>query len=194
MQLFRPTGQLELERLFEAGMRAWPPRLAEQPIFYPVLNLDYAQQIARQWNTKEERRVGYVTRFALADAIAARYARQVVGASVHEELWIPAEDLPVVNHHLEGPIELVDAFFGEGFVGHVPKDGPLTGLGADDQLEVLAAMPDEELHAAVSTHRLPVFLHHPYWSERNPDSETLAKIASAWPEIFPTLLLLGTTS
>src|SRR6266545_4345683 len=38
------------------------PRLPEQPIFYPVLNEQYATQIARDWNVKDSG-AGYVTRF-----------------------------------------------------------------------------------------------------------------------------------
>src|SRR5690349_12241959 len=45
--LWRPTGPAELKLVEESGWRAWPPRLPEQPIFYPVLNEDYAIRIAR---------------------------------------------------------------------------------------------------------------------------------------------------
>jgi hypothetical protein len=41
-----------------------PPRLPEQPIFYPVLNEEYAPMIARDWNVKQSG-TGYVTRFSL---------------------------------------------------------------------------------------------------------------------------------
>jgi hypothetical protein len=34
--LFRPTGERELALIRESGWRAFPPRLPEQPIFYPV--------------------------------------------------------------------------------------------------------------------------------------------------------------
>ena len=62
--LYRPVGANELELIKESGWRAFPPRLPEQPIFYPVLNEGYAAQIARDWNAKHnEERVGYVTRF-----------------------------------------------------------------------------------------------------------------------------------
>jgi hypothetical protein len=37
----------------EAGFRQFPPRLSTQPIFYPVLSLEYAEQIARDWNTTD---------------------------------------------------------------------------------------------------------------------------------------------
>ena len=36
----------ELRLVYEAGLKAFPPRLPEQPIFYPVLNFGYAEQIA----------------------------------------------------------------------------------------------------------------------------------------------------
>lgn len=50
--LWRPTGPKELDLVRELNWRAWPPRLPEQPIFYPVLNDDYAVRIARDWNVK----------------------------------------------------------------------------------------------------------------------------------------------
>ncbi len=53
--LWRPTGPVELELVRESGWRAWPPRLPEQPIFYPVLNESYAVKIARDWNVKHVR-------------------------------------------------------------------------------------------------------------------------------------------
>ena len=48
--LFRPTGPEELELVKNSGFKKWPPRLPEQPIFYPVTNQEYANQIAREWN------------------------------------------------------------------------------------------------------------------------------------------------
>jgi hypothetical protein len=48
--LWRPVGPAELELIRNAAMRAFPPRLPEQPIFYPVLSEEYAIKIARDWN------------------------------------------------------------------------------------------------------------------------------------------------
>jgi hypothetical protein len=45
-KLFRPVGQTEFELIRASGFREFPPRLPEQPYFYPVLNLEYATQIA----------------------------------------------------------------------------------------------------------------------------------------------------
>ena len=45
--LFRPVGPKELELIERSGFREFPPRLPEQPIFYPVLTEEYARKIAR---------------------------------------------------------------------------------------------------------------------------------------------------
>lgn len=84
--LFRPTGPRELQRVAESGYRRWPPRLPEQPIFYPVTNEAYARQIAERWNVKESGS-GFVTRFAVRKEFLDPYERQVVGAREHEEYW-----------------------------------------------------------------------------------------------------------
>ncbi len=92
--LFRPVGQAELNLIAQSGWREFPSRLAWQPIFYPVLNEDYATQIARDWNTKdpESGYIGYVTRFSVNKSFLDQYEVRTVGASVHQEYWIPAAD------------------------------------------------------------------------------------------------------
>lgn len=44
--LYRPVGLKEMELIAESGFKKFPPRLMWQPIFYPVLNEQYASQIA----------------------------------------------------------------------------------------------------------------------------------------------------
>jgi hypothetical protein len=109
--LFRPVGEKELLLIRESGYRAFPPRLPEQPIFYPVTNEDYAAQIARDWNTRDGG-IGYVTRFRVLTAVLGRYQRRTVGSSMHEEYWIPAEELPAFNAALIAPIEVIAEFHG----------------------------------------------------------------------------------
>ncbi|MES2519708.1 MAG: hypothetical protein V4585_16445, partial [Bacteroidota bacterium] len=48
--LFRPVSQKELDLIEKSGWKKFPPRLPEQPIFYPVMNEDYAVQISKEWN------------------------------------------------------------------------------------------------------------------------------------------------
>ena len=111
--LYRPVGSQELTLIEAADFQAFPPRLPEQPIFYPVTNEAYAAQIARDWNARHnDDRRGYVTRFAVSADFLAAYERKVVGGREHEEYWIPAEDLPAFNNAIQGPIEVV-ARFGE---------------------------------------------------------------------------------
>lgn len=112
--LFRPVGQKELDLIRESDFTAFPPRLPEQPIFYPVLNEPYATQIAREWNAKlNEDRVGYVTRFHVNSEYLRRYEVQTVGGSEHQEYWIPAEELPEFNRNIVGPIEVVAEYRNE---------------------------------------------------------------------------------
>jgi hypothetical protein len=97
-------------KLIEAsGWTAFPPRLEWQPIFYPVMNEDYAIQIARDWNVPESGS-GYVTRFAVDSAYLSRFTVQNVGGDLHNELWVPAEELTEFNAHIVGLIEVTQAF------------------------------------------------------------------------------------
>jgi len=110
--LYRPVGPKELELIRKSGFSAFPPRLPEQPIFYPVLNREYADQIARDWNSKDPRtgNVGFVTRFDVRAEYLSSFEPQTVGAGVHLEYWIPAEQLPEFNANIVGPIEVVAEF------------------------------------------------------------------------------------
>jgi len=107
--MYRPTGPEELELVKESGYRRWPPRLAEQPIFYPVTNEAYARQIAEKWNVPASG-VGYVTRFEVRQEFADRYATHQVGGRDHAEWWIPAEDLPALNDNIVGVIEVIGTY------------------------------------------------------------------------------------
>lgn len=104
--LWRPTGPEELALVEASGWREWPPRLPDQPIFYPVLNEDYATKIARDWNVKASG-VGYVTRFDVDKTFLDRYDVRQAGGQTILEYWIPAEDLDEFNRHIVGLIEVV---------------------------------------------------------------------------------------
>lgn len=110
--LYRPTGPKELALVRESGFLRWPPRLPDQPIFYPVTNEEYAVQIARDWNVPASGS-GYVTRFAVKRSFMDKYAVQQVGAGVHKEWWVPAEDLEDLNDNIVGKIEVIGEFHRE---------------------------------------------------------------------------------
>ena len=111
--LYRPVGKNELALIRESGNTRFPPRLPEQPIFYPVLNEAYAAQIARDWNARHNRDgVGYVTRFRVRTEFLDRYEVQTVGGSEHQEYWIPAEELEEFNRNIVGEIEVIAEYRG----------------------------------------------------------------------------------
>lgn len=109
MTLWRPVGPKELELIAASGDRRFPPRLPEQPIFYPVCNERYAIEIAERWNAASDGG-GFVTRFEVRAEYLSHHETHVVGARHHEEYWIPAEDLDAFNDAIVGPIEVVHTF------------------------------------------------------------------------------------
>jgi hypothetical protein len=106
--LWRPVGQRELELIAESGWARFPPRLVGQPIFYPVLNEEYATKIARDWNTRDAASgfVGHVLRFEVDAAYLQQFPSHRVGGTGIDELWIPAEQLEEFNDHIVGQIAL----------------------------------------------------------------------------------------
>ena len=112
--LYRPVGNEELELIRQSDFTQFPPRLPEQPIFYPVLNEEYAVQIARDWNAKRDlSKAGYVTRFRVRNEYLHRYKVRTVGGSMHQEYWIPAEELEEFNRNIIGKIEVVAEYHGD---------------------------------------------------------------------------------
>lgn len=90
--LYRPVGPEELALIEGSGMTRFPPRLPEQPIFYPVLTNDYAVKIARDWNVSKSGK-GYITRFA-----------------VRREYWVPAEEQDAFMDAIVGRIAVIAEF------------------------------------------------------------------------------------
>ena len=110
--LFRPVGQGELDLIAASNFKSFPPRLPEQPIFYPVLTREYAEQIARDWNTKDERSgfAGYVLQFEVDSEYLRRFDVHKAGSSQHLEYWIPAAKLAEFNQHIRGEIRVISRF------------------------------------------------------------------------------------
>lgn len=107
--LWRPVGQAELDLIRESASRHFPPRLPEQPIFCPVCNEKYAIEITEKWNARDLG-VGYVTRFEVLSEYLSDFSIEVVGASYHQEYWIPAESMSEFNDAIVGTIEVVGEY------------------------------------------------------------------------------------
>lgn len=107
--LFRPVGPKELALIEQSGWKRFPPRLPEQPIFYPVMNEEYAIQIARDWNVPASGS-GFVTKFAVLKDYLQKFSIENVGGPIHNELWVPAEELDEFNNNIVGLIEVTQRF------------------------------------------------------------------------------------
>jgi hypothetical protein len=199
MLLYRPVGLEEMRLIYEADMRAFPARLPDQPIFYPVTNDGYARQIARDWNTKSGTLAGFVTRFAVDDGYVSRFERRVVGGREHEELWVPAEELAEFNGHIKGPIEVVASYFGEGFTGYVPDQLDLKGKDVKEQLVELAQRPADS-SVEVSANHVAAFLGFFFWEQHNfsgagidaaARDRVLAEVRRAWASGGRRSIVLG---
>jgi hypothetical protein len=165
-KLFRPVGLPELSLLWDSGMRRFPHRLAHQPIFYPVVNVEYARQIARDWNTPDANSgfAGYVTEFGVSATYLTKYELRTAGSAAHQEYWIPANELNSFNKAIQGLISVEEAYFGPQFVGYVPGEHRLKGQNAAEQFTTLSGIVDfGEFASEISVNRKAVFLNCLYW-------------------------------
>ena len=168
--LYRPVGLDELALIWDSGCREFPPRLPEQPIFYPVTSAEYATQIARDWNSKASSFAGYVTSFDVEDGFLSKYERHIVGSAQHEEYWIPAEQLPGFNEAMRSPIEVEAAFFGELFTGFIPDRGGFRAKNADEQFLILARNWDYsrmDFALEISPNQKAIHLNCAFWLGRD---------------------------
>lgn len=108
-KLYRPVNKAELDLIQESGWKAFPPRLPDQPIFYPVTNQAYASQITTEWNLPSYKN-GFVTEFELSTKYLSKYNIEKVGLDHHTELWVPAEDLEEFNSEIIDRIKVVEAY------------------------------------------------------------------------------------
>jgi len=201
MILYRPVGLNELRLIYESGLKAFPPRLPEQPIFYPVLNLDYAREIALEWNTKSQPFAGYITEFAIDDNYISQIEKHTVGGRQHEELWIPAERLDEFNNHIIGQIKVVDAYFGKEFRGFIGESTSLKGRDAIVQFIMIANSYDYspmDVSCEIVVNSAAIFLNYPVWLKHdftndyindNKRQKALEFVKKSWSISFPDLPL-----
>jgi tetratricopeptide (TPR) repeat protein len=197
MILYRPVGLDELELIYDSGMKAFPARLPQQPIFYPVLDLEYARQIASDWNIKSGQSAGYVTQFKVEDEYIGGFEEHTVGGSQHRELWIPAEELEEFNQHIVGHIKVVEAHFGDAFEGFVPEGFALQGKNAVEQFTLLAnsyLYKRMDFFLEIRRNHKAVFLNYPFWltyefKNQGLKEKIIKAIKEAWLTSFPQIPL-----
>lgn len=105
--LYRPVGPIELELIEKLDWKRFPPRLEEQPFFYPVTNIEYAKEISF-WN-KNNYGIGYILEFKILETYILKYKIRCVGIpGLHEEYWIPANELEDFNDNIIDDIKIID--------------------------------------------------------------------------------------
>jgi hypothetical protein len=175
-------------------MRAFPPRLAHQPIFYPVATLEYAVQIARDWNPRDQASgfSGFVTEFAVPDDYLRKFEPRTVGSSLHVEYWVPAAEVATFNSFIESGIAVQQGYFGEDFAGYIPEKFGLRGKDAVQQFLILArtwGYSRMDFTCEVSANRKTVYLNCLFWAQfdftshgvtRSQKDLTVRKVIEAW--------------
>ncbi len=193
--LYRPVGLKEAELILDSRCTGFPPRLPDQPIFYPVLNEEYARQISRDWNTPDAGSgyAGFVTAFAVDAAYLAHFETRVVGGRMHEELWVPAEQLAEFNARLTSPVRFTEAHYGPDYRGPETPLGALSAqLGAlHARLRAPGALPRDVMRA----HCAPVLFNVAWWEQSPAGAQgldeaektaALETLRTAWVEAFPS--------
>lgn len=107
--LYRPVGKEELDLIEKSNWIKFPPRFNFQPIFYPVLNEEYATEIAN-WNVSAYG-CGFITRFSINKKYISKFEIKNVGGEIHNELWIPSDQLEEFNSNIIGKIELIKSLY-----------------------------------------------------------------------------------
>jgi hypothetical protein len=203
--LFRPVGAFEMLKILHSGGREFPPRLPEQPIFYPVLNREYAESIAQRWNTQDSHssHAGFVTRFQVAAEYASHFEEHIVGPRTRAELWVPAEELAEFNAHIVGAIDMIEVFYGPRYTGPIPEHFGLAGRDARQQFICLWDMRryssfDFEIEVGASDPY--VRLNFAYWARADfadvglavdEKTQLLEDVLNAWRQRHPDEHLLG---
>ncbi|NMO14469.1 hypothetical protein HPC49_06365 [Pyxidicoccus fallax] len=186
LTLYRPVGLRESELVLASGCSGFPPRLPDQPIFYPVMNADYARQIARDWNAPDagSGHVGLVTAFDVDAAYLARFPVRTVGGRGHQELWVPAEELAEFNARLVGPVRFLEVWYGPGYRGPDSPLGPLESQVA--ALLERTGGAEARLQELIRACPAPFLLNSGWWATRPTGREDLlARVRAAWAREFP---------
>src|SRR5215216_1675775 len=199
MILYRPVGLQELELIYDSGMKAFPARLPQQPIFYPVLNLEYARQTASEWNAKNGQFAGYITQFKVEDEYISQFEKLTVGSSEHQEFWIPAEEMEEFNRQIIGHIKVLEGYFGDAFQGFVPETFGLQGKNAVEQFSLLTnsyLYKRMDFYLEIRRNHKAVFLNYPFWQTyefKNPGLKVkiLQAIKEVWLTSFPKIPLVN---
>lgn len=111
MELYRPLTAEEFRQIEAGGFSMFPARTAEQPLFTALLSHEGAAAIARRMRVnKQAEHKAYVVSFLVEDAYIRQFPVQNSDQPESRALWIPSEEIDILNQHLVGKIRLLDCF------------------------------------------------------------------------------------
>jgi hypothetical protein len=111
MKLFRSVGEKEFRIIQQRGFKSFPARLPGQPVFHPVLNKQYAMELAAKHNAADISSYrNYVLEFEVDDDYISWFDVETKGAEYRQEYDIPAEQLDEFNSHINGLISVVGVY------------------------------------------------------------------------------------
>jgi hypothetical protein len=189
VRLWRPVGLNELRLIFDSEYQKYPPRLDWQPIFYPVTNFAYAEQITREWNVVSNgNHCGFVTEFDIDQQFLFQYQEQNVGAIFHNEYWVPAEELEVFNAHIVGDIRVVASRYSIQYSGVTITEGVLAGKTVREQLQYLETVLDDKKQVQIVFQQAEyaVLTNLGFWKQFCKDKEVAVdRLIEIWGEFRP---------
>lgn len=111
MELYRPLCADEYYEIEARKFEGFPPRNSEQPLFTALLSLEGASQIAKHMKiAKQSEPTVYVVSFLVDDAYIRQFPVQHVEDRNRRALWIPADEMDILNQHLIGGIRVLASY------------------------------------------------------------------------------------
>ena len=111
MELYRPLNAEEYHEVEALQFQGFPPRTEEQPLFTALLSEEGASQIARHMRiAKQKENIVYVVSFLVDDAYIRQFPVQHSDERNRRALWIPADEMEILNQHLIGSIRVLASY------------------------------------------------------------------------------------
>jgi hypothetical protein len=189
VRLWRPLGLNELKLIFDSGYKEYPPRLDWQPIFYPVTNFAYAEQITREWNVVSNGdHCGFVTEFDIDQDHLLQYQEQNVGGKIHNEYWIPAEELETFNNKIVGDIRVVASRYSKEYIGVNITEGLMANKNISEQLAYLETILHDldKVKAVFKEAEYTILTNLSFWQQFSQDKALVVnRLIEIWSEFRP---------
>ena len=188
-RLFRPLDLPELKGICDSGYGRFPTRQTWQPIFYPVADLSYAEQIAYECHVNASSGYGgFVVQFDVEERYMDSFKLPRSTNATFQEFRIPAESLPELNRQLQGDIQLVSSFYTSDYRGIPIKSGELKGLNIYEQVQYVHSLKGNQprIRALIVQYEFTILTNLNYWKHYCPEmAETVQVLEQLWAEYRP---------